>query len=228
MKLLTAVFSWLLALVLSSLQTSAQPADRFDMLVRADFFAGFSGDSARLARGMDACERVLRENPGHAEAMVWHGSGLIFEAGSAFASHDEARGIQLWAKGLREVDEAVTLAPDDVGVLIPRGAVLLQATRNMPPAAARPLLESAVANYERVLNLQKETFQSLGDHPRGELLFGIADGYARLGDPAAARRYFERIVTEVPGSGQVPRARTYLDTGSLPAMTGLACVGCHR
>ena len=80
--------------------------------------------------------------------------------------------------------------------------MLLQATRNMPPAAARPLLESAVANYERVLNLQKETFQSLGDHPRGELLFGIADGYARLGDPAAARRYFERIVTEVPGSGQ--------------------------
>ena len=34
MKLLTTVFSWLLALVLSSLQTSTQPADRFDMLVR--------------------------------------------------------------------------------------------------------------------------------------------------------------------------------------------------
>ena len=135
MKLLTVVFSWLLALVLSSLQTSAQPADRFDMLVRADFFAGFSGDAARLARGMDACEQVLRDNSRHPEAMVWHGSGLIFEAGSAFASHDEARGAQLWTKGLREVDEAVALAPDNPGVLIPRGAVLLQATRDAPPWA---------------------------------------------------------------------------------------------
>ena len=228
MKLLTAVFSWLLALVLSSLQTSARPADRFDMLVRADFFAGFTGDAARLARGMDACEQVLRDNPRHPEAMVWHGLGLIFEAGSAFASHDEARGAQLWTKGLREVDEAVALAPDNPGVLIPRGAVLLQATRNMAPAVGRPLLESAVANYERVLTVQKDTFQSLGDHPRGELLFGIADGYARLGDTAAARRYFEKLVGEVPGSGQAPRARTYLDTGSVPAITGLACVGCHR
>jgi len=228
MKLLTAVFSWLLALVLSSLQTSTQPADRFDMLVRADFFAGFGGDAARLARGMDTCERVLSDNPRDAEAMVWHGSGLIFEAGSAFASHVEARGAQLWAKGLREIDEAVALAPDNPGVLVPRGAVLLQATRGMPPAAARPLLESAVANYERVLSLQKDTFQSLGDHPRGELLFGIADGYARLGDASAARRYFEKLVADVPGSGQAPRARTYLDTGSLPAITGLACVGCHR
>jgi len=136
MKLLTTVFSWLLALVLSSLQTSTQPADRFDMLVRADFFAGFSGDAARLARGMETCQRVLSDNPRHAEAMVWHGSGLIFEAGSAFASHDEARGIQLWAKGLREVDEAVTLAPNDVGVLIPRSRHDWPCLCRVPPVMA--------------------------------------------------------------------------------------------
>jgi tetratricopeptide (TPR) repeat protein len=228
MKLLTAVFSWLLALVLSSLQPAAQPTDRFDMLVRADFFAGFGGDAARLARGMETCSKVLQEHPRHAEALVWHGSGLLYQAGAAFAANDRARGSELWTKGIEEMDTAVTLAPDDPGVLVPRGAVLLQATRNMPAAMGRPLLESAVKNYERALDVQKERFESMGDHPRGELLFGIADGYARLGDAAAARRYFERLVQDVPGSGQAPRARAYLATGETPVINGLACVGCHR
>jgi tetratricopeptide (TPR) repeat protein len=97
----------------------------------------------------------------------------------------------------------------------------------MPEPVARPLDASAVANYERVLEVQKN-FQSLGDHPKGELLFGLAEGYSRLGDPAAARRYFERLIADAPQSGQAPRARTWLDTGKLPAAGGLGCVGCHK
>jgi hypothetical protein len=228
MKVLMAVFSWLLALVVSSMQTGAQPADRFDMLVRADFFAGFGGDADRLARGMETCERVLRDNPRHAEAMVWHGSGLIARAGAAFSSGDMKHGGDLWTKGLAEVDEAVALAPDDPGVLIPRGAVLMQATRAMPPEAGRPLLASAVQNYEHTLDVQKDIFRSLGDHPKGELLFGIADGYARLGDAVNARRYFERLITDAPGSGQAARARNFLATGTAPEIRGMACIGCHR
>ncbi|HUR34145.1 MAG TPA: hypothetical protein VM032_10150 [Vicinamibacterales bacterium] len=227
MKILVAVFSWLLALVVTSLQTGAQPADRFDMLVRADFFAGFGGDAERLARGMETCERVLAEQPHHAEAMVWHGSGLIAGAGAAVAAHDERRGMDLWSRGLAEVNAAIALAPDDPGVLVPRAAVLLQATRRMPPEVAAPLLASAVRNYERVLEVQRDRFQSLGDHPKGELLFGIADGYARLGDMVSARRYFEQLIAEAPGSGQAPRARAFLVTGTVPAITGMACVGCH-
>lgn len=228
MKVFLAVFAWVLALVLSSLQTGAQPADRFDMLVRADFFAGFAGDADRLAHGMETCERVLRENPKHAEAMVWHGSGLLAQAGAAFSAGDMPRGAELWTKGLAEMDAAVVLAPDDPGVLIPRGAVLMQATRAMPPDTNRALLASAVQNYEHTLEVQKDTFQSLGDHPKGELLFGIADGYARLGDAASARRYFERLIADAPGSGQSARARSFLTTGAVPEIKGMACIGCHR
>jgi hypothetical protein len=228
MNVLALVFSWLLALAVSGFPAGAHPEERFDMLVRADFFAGFAGDTERLARGMDACSKILADNPQHAEAMVWHGSGLMYQSGGAFAAHDESRGVELWTRGLVEMDQAVALAPDDPGVLVPRGAVLLQATRNMPAAAARPLLASAVRNYERVLDVQKLTFQSLGDHPKGELLFGLADGYARLGDLESARRYFDRLIADAPGSGQAPRARAFLTTGELPAISGMACIGCHR
>jgi hypothetical protein len=228
MKLLTTTFTLMLALAIGTVYPAAQRTDRFDYVVREDFFAGFAGDAERLAKGMATCERVLADNPAHAEAMVWHGTGLMVQARSAFGAGDQKRGSELWARGLAETDKAVLLAPNDVGVLVPRAAVVLQATRTMPENIARPLIVSAVSNYERVLDIQKDTFQSLGDHPKGELLFGLAEGYARLGDLAAARRYFERLVTDAPQSGQAPRARTWLESGTLPAAGGLGCVGCHK
>jgi len=218
----------LLALAAGALR--AQPPDRFDMLVRTDFFAGFAGDEARLKKGMDVCERTLADNPKHAEALVWHGSGLAFQAGMAFQKGDSQTGMELWTRGTTEMDSAVELAPDNVGVRIPRGAMLMQATRNMPPAMAAPLLQKAIGDYERTLDLQTSSgyFATLGDHPKGELLFGLAEAYARLGQADKAREYFERLTRDAPASGQTPKAREWLATGTLPKATGLGCVGCHK
>jgi tetratricopeptide (TPR) repeat protein len=216
------------ALMLGIDQSGAAPAGRFDLVVRTDFFAGFAGDEARLRRGMDACEQILATNPRHAEALVWHGSGLLFQAGAAFASGNTQRGSELVGKGLEEMNRAAALEPDNVGVLIPQAAVLLVATRNMPADAARPLIEQAVGNYEKVLTIQAPYFSTLGDHPKGELLFGLAEGYSRLGKPDLARRNFERLIKDAPQSGQAPRARMWLDTGSIPKSEGVGCVGCHK
>jgi tetratricopeptide (TPR) repeat protein len=201
---------------------------RFDMVVRGDFFAGFAGDAARLQRGMDVCERALAENPNHAEALVWHGSGLGYRAGLAFQQGDAQKGMELWTHATSEMDRAVALEPDHVAVRIPRGAMLLQATRNMPPAIANPLIEKALGDYERTLELQASYFPTLGDHPKGELLFGLAEGYSRLGNLDKARTYFERLVTDAPSSGQTVKAKEWLATGTLPKSTGLGCVGCHK
>jgi len=205
------------------------PPQRFDMLVRADFFAGFRGDEARLRKAMVFCERTLAANPKDAEAMVWHGAGLLFESGQAFRSGDAAAGQSLWKQGLDQMNAAVALAPDNVGVLIPRGATLIVATRGVPDAAqARALLASAVADYEQVLAIQTPYWERLGDHARGELLFGLAEAEHRLGNHAKAQAYFERLVKDAPASGEAGKARTWLDTGALPKSEGLGCVGCHQ
>ena len=208
-----------------------QPArPRFDMAVRADFFAGFGGDAVRLARGMEMCERTLADNPKHAEAMVWHGSGLAFQGGMAFQKGDMKTGGELWGRGLAEMDAAVALEPDNVAVLIPRGALLLTATRYMPPQMARPLVEKAVGDYEKTLAVQTASgaFAKLGDHPKGELLFGLAEGYSRLGNGEQARMYFDRLISDAPASGQAPKAKTWHATGAIPKSEGLGCVGCHK
>src|SRR5262245_19461006 len=181
MRLIAWFISWVLSLAVA-VATQTPPA-RFDLQVRTDFFAGFAGDEGRLEKAMAACERALADNPKHAEALVWHGSGLTFKAGTAFQRGDRQTGMELWTRGIREMDQAVILAPDNIGVRIPRGAVLLSATRNTPPEIAKPLLETALSDYERTLELQTAsgTFGTLGDHPKGELLFGLAEGYSRLG-----------------------------------------------
>jgi TolA-binding protein len=92
----------------------------------------------------------------------------------------------------------------------------------------RPLTEKGLGDYERVLEIQAPIFKTLGDHPKGELLFGLAEDYSRLGNGEKARMYFDRLIKDAPASGQAPKAQAWLSTGSLPKNEGLDCVGCHK
>ena len=206
-------------------QAAAPPSARFDMEVRADFFAGFSGNAARFARAMARCEEVLAQDPNHAEALVWHGSGLVAQAGQFFAKGDMPKGMETYGRGLGEMDRAVGLAPDSVAVRIPRGATLFEASRQVPPAQQGPLLKLAIGDYEHALSLQESTFAKLSDHAKGELLFGLAEGWARAGDKQKAQSYFTRLTQDAAGSGRVTYAKAWLD-GAPPASPG-RCVGCH-
>ena len=47
--------------------------ERFDYVVRNDFFAGLSGNRAALDRAMKKCEETLAANPKHPET-----TGLLF------------------------------------------------------------------------------------------------------------------------------------------------------
>jgi tetratricopeptide (TPR) repeat protein len=201
-------------------------SERFDMLVRDDFFAGLlENDQAALDRAMKLCEDTLARDPRHAEAMVWHGGGLVLRAGAAFRAGQQATGMKLWSDGLAEMDRAVALSPDDVGTRIPRGATLLAASPFVPEPQRTQLLDKGLGDYERVLELQKDHFERLGRHARMQLLYGLADGWNRRGDQARARRYFERVREVAPGTAYGKRAEAYLAGNTEPSP--VACGGCH-
>ena len=215
-----------LAVAVAGVLAFGWAAERFDYRVRQDFFVGFAGDQAAFERGMKACEETLKENPKHAEALVWHGAGRFFLSGRSFQSGDVNKGMELWQSGLKEMETAVSLEPDNLGVRIPRGAALIQASLSVPPAQAKAILETGVADFERVLELQRPYFAQIGTHPRGELLQGLAGGWYRLGDQEKARGYFERIVNALPGTEYEKRAKTWLETKTLEN-SQMRCVGCH-
>lgn len=206
---------------------SAPAQERFDLKVRDGFFAGFGGDQAALDRSMKACETTLAENPKHAEAMVWHGSGLYFLGGRAFQSGDREKGMELVQRGLAEMARAVELEPANVAVRIPRGAILLQSTLFMPVSDfTRQLVRTGLEDYLQTLKLQEEYFSQLGVHSRGELLFGIANAQSRLGNMAEAEQFFQRIASELKGSVYQKRADKWLATKALTPQES-TCAGCH-
>jgi tetratricopeptide (TPR) repeat protein len=210
-----------------STATSAQDASkRFDFLVREDIFAGLAGDRARFDKAMKLCEETLAKNPKHSEAMVWHGGGVLTRAGWAFQAGDMRKGGELWRKGLDEMNAAVALEPDNIGVLIPRAAVLLEASKHVPvPAAAIELLETAVKDYEKVLRLQQSYFDKLSTHSRCELLSALGSGWHRLGDLNKAEHYFKRLAKEGAGTPYADKAQFWLEKKTLPQ--NQSCSGCH-
>jgi hypothetical protein len=207
--------------------------ERFDYLVREDFFTGLGGDRKAFDRAMKLCEDTLGKNPQHAAAMVWHGAGVIFMAGKAFQSKEIAKGIDLWQRGLKEMNDAVALQPDNINILIPRGATLLPASRHGPdPAASKAMLQTGVADYEKVLQQQKPNFQKLSTHAKGELLSGLADGWYRLGDLDKSRAYLRQITRDCAGSAYAVRASDWLETKDSSALQQksktMSCIGCHH
>jgi tetratricopeptide (TPR) repeat protein len=205
----------------------ARGGERFDALVRADFFAGLAGDRERFERAMRVCAETLERDPDHPEALAWHGSGLLHRAWSAFQRGDFSQGGELWERGMSQMDRAVRIAPDDVGALIPRGATLLEVSRSPGVPGQRQLLERGVADYERVLTLQEPYFDTLPVHARGELLFGLAEGLHRLGETERARGYFERAIRSAPGSEYERRARQWLSAPPDHRDGPAGCIGCH-
>lgn len=201
-------------------------AQRFDNVVRADFFAGYGGDAARLARGMDTCEKALAADPKNAAALVWHGGGLYFRSGQKFRAGDWQAGLEMQARGLKEMDDAVALRPDQQ-TLIPRGAVLLASAPFLPDPDARPLTEKGIADWERVLELQRGE-ATPGVHSRGELLGGLAVGYRILGNQEKSAAYLKRIVAELPGSPYADRAKGWLEHPESLRKTDRFCIGCHE
>jgi tetratricopeptide (TPR) repeat protein len=201
--------------------------DRFDMKVRNYFFAGLAGDGASLEKGMKICEDILANDPKQPEALVWHGMGLVSESRQAFQKGDRQAGVTQWQRGLDEMDQAEAMAPNDLGVRIVRGAVLLVASQYLPdPEAARPLIEKGLSDYEKTYSIQGPDLSHLGTHAHGELMIGMADAYARLGQADKAQQWFERIQKELPETPYAASATTWLLTKSLtPRQAG--CLGCH-
>jgi tetratricopeptide (TPR) repeat protein len=206
-----------------------ETGDRFDVLVRADFFAGMLGDKRRLDRGMKACEDALAKNPKHAEALVWHGGGLIARASQAYRLSDSATGERLWKQGIDEMNRAVIFDPNDIGVKIGRAATLIglaQSGWDPHDSEARSLLESAVKDYEQVYEIQKPQFDDIRMHSRGELLFGLASGWSMLGNQAKTKEYLETIIAECQKTPYESEAKRWLNKKP-PFVVQHDCTGCH-
>jgi hypothetical protein len=202
-------------------------AQRFDDVIRADFFAGMSGDGARFDRAMQVCEEALASNPKNAPALVWHGAGLLVRSGIAFRAGKTDDGLELRSRAMLEMNGAVAISPDDVQVLIPRAAILVSSARFSPDEQARDMARLAAGDYEKVMAIQAPYVSRLGAHGLGELLGGLATAYRVLGDNERASAYLQRISKELPGTAYDQKARQWLADLTAVPKDDRFCLGCH-
>jgi tetratricopeptide (TPR) repeat protein len=195
-----------------------------------DLLGGLVGDMVRFERGMRTLDEILSKNPNDIEAKVLHGNGVMARAGEAFKAGDNEKAIQLWQSGMDEMAQAVDAAPDNIFVRARRGVFMITASRNTPPPIAKPLLETAVTDFGKVLQIREKehTLAERSVHQRGELLTSLADGWDRLGDKEKARGYFERITNDLKGTVYETRANAWLQNKpEAKAADFFACTGCH-
>jgi hypothetical protein len=211
--------------------TNNSATERFDDLVRDDFFAG---DNESLQRGMKICEDALAKNPANAPAMSWQGNGWLLLAGQSFRAGDYAKGGELWQRGLKEMNDAVALQPDSLQVLIPRAATFLAIAKYVPnPDESKKLISTSVTDYEKVLKLQTQWDQvkTMPIHSRGELLSALAEGWFRLGETNKSLPYLRQITNDCAGSAYAKNAGSWLETIAAKAPNKpetLTCIGCHN
>ena len=209
-------------------EATAGERDRsFEHAVRGLMFRGFSGDSGSLKRAMEMCDERLAELPGDPEALVWWGAGRYYQAGQKFQTGDYQTGMAWRQESLDAMDKAVTAAPRDVAVLIPRGATLIVGSRHeVMPAERKRFLQLARSDYETTMDVQSRYFSKLSDHARGELMLGLVEVYHGLEDTAARDAMLDRIATtlgDTPYGAEVQRARE----SGLEGLTTRTCGGCH-
>jgi tetratricopeptide (TPR) repeat protein len=229
---MTKLASWLIAASLTMiLGASAQPqpqppAQPFRYEVREDMFRGFAGDRDAFKRAMALCEARLAENPNHAEALAWHASGLLFQAGEAFRAREESQAMALNQRALAEMARAVALRPDEIEVLVVRASSLLAAAMGTPDVErARAYAVTVVGDFEKAVALQQRQLDNMPAHPKGELFAGLAEGWSRVGDAQKARFYLTRIIAELPDTPYSVAAKARLDNPG--ANSQITCLGCH-
>ena len=214
----------LLALLLAT-PTAADEPQGFNETARELFSAGFAGNQESLERGMALVEETLKADPDHTGALVWQASGWIFQSRDRFRGGDSGTGRALFAKGVAQMDRAVSLAPDSLQTLIPRAAVMLCSAPHIPNTETRTrFLETAVGDYTKILEIRSPEFDSLSMFTRGELLGALAEALWRLERREEAGVFLQRMIDELPDSPYSLMARKQLDNPETTArLTWFGC-----
>ena len=214
----------LLALLLAT-PTAADEPQGFNETARELFSAGFAGNQESLERGMAFVEETLKTDPDHTGALVWQASGWIFQSRDRFRSGDRGEGRTLFAKGVAQMDRAVSLAPDSLQTLIPRAAVMLCSAPHIPNTETRTrFLETAAGDYTKILEIRSPEFDSLSMFTRGELLGALAEALWRLERREEAGFFLHRMIDELPDSPYSLMARKQLDNPETTArLTWFGC-----
>ena len=200
--------------------------------VREDLFAGFlDGDMVRHGQGVKKLDDVLAKNPKNAVALAWKGGNALLYAVRAYeagnipgfeAEYNNALDNFASAAGI-----AKQIAPAREGVLAITGGSFTVFGDRLPPKQQREAWLKVRENYTALHELQKDRFDSLPVHFRGEVMAGLAQAAERLGESEKATALTQELVVAFPGTPYAVFGKRWLDKPETRAKSKIACATCH-
>jgi tetratricopeptide (TPR) repeat protein len=186
--------------------------DPFVVHYRHEFFSVFSGDFDRFEKAFGEIKAMVDKNPSDARALVWLGNGDTVKAGVLWMQGKKDESLALMKESKPLLDKAVALRPDDPNIFMMRAVTLYIQGQNWPDAdVPRSNWEELRYDCGHLIRLMGAKMARASVHVRGETYgeMGIAD--LKLGDTAAARRAFEKVVELCPGTDYEVRAKKELE-----------------
>ena len=228
-SVLTVLFATALSLAFAQEKPRNIPVSTW---VREDLFAGYlDGDMVRHGHGVKKLDDVIAKNPKDAVAVAWKGGNALlfavraYEAGNMPGFEAEyANALDVFASAA-EIAEQVRPARE--GVLAITGGSFTVFGDRLPPKRQREAWLKVRENYTALHELQKDRFDSLPVHFRGEVRAGLAQAAERLGESEKATALTQELVVAFPGTPYAVFGKRWLDKPETRAKSKIACATCH-
>lgn len=190
----------------------------FEREVLGDFVQAAEGNDEARKRLIATCERAISADAEHAEAIAWRGAGKMFEAGAASSSGDFGAAMSHVTAALTDLERARTLEPENPGVRIVAANMLLNLAKNHPiESMATGYARQGIEDAKAALSKLYDNWDKQPADVKGQLLMGVAEGYAKLGKTVEARDWCNRVLGAVPGTSWAERAQAWIDAADKKA-----------
>ena len=214
----------LAAIALAALAQPKPDKIRVSTWVREDLFAGYmDGDMTRHAAGMKKLDAILAGNPKAADAVAWKAASTLLAAVRSAEAGDTLKFDREFAASHALYQQAASIAqeiPDYRGAVlaITGGSFTIFADR-LPPQHRAAAWQRVRENYTALRDLQQPNFNTFPPHFRGEVMAGLAQAAARLGEAETARTLTAELVQALPGTPYAVFGKRWLDK---PETTAIA------
>ena len=200
-----------------------------DTWVREELFAGWiANDLDAFQHGVRKLDAYLQDHPDDAEALALNYLAIAYRMRQALAAGDDAAYRRHLATANDVLQKTFATNPENPGPYIIVGSALVRLASSAPEPDRARMYRDGRDLLNKVPGLQKDYFDTLPPHMRGELWSQIAFASDRLGETAERDRVISEILTKLQGSPYETRARHWQKLSNLKNEGDYACLSCHE
>lgn len=163
---------------------------------------GVAGDQDAVKQAESWASRALELAPENPELLCLHGGILALKGRDATLPFEKMRHVQ---NGLKEMDKAVELAPNNVSVRMTRGGYCL----NLPDIFAR--VDTALIDYGHLAGMAAARPGALTPELVAQVELRLGQAHAKKGDYAAAGEHLSKAIRIAPDAKAATEARALLE-----------------